>query len=107
LLPPEDRHQDEDRFHFWRKCIFTATDAEKKYPEGIPRPFHETMSQLNEWLFGQASRSSGNALEHTPVSQVDLGTESDLLAEQEFFEEFKAVVMTKLNVEVSLLYCAP
>ncbi|KAF8341651.1 uncharacterized protein EI90DRAFT_1763473 [Cantharellus anzutake] len=60
LLPPEDWHQDEDRFHFWRKCIFTAIDAEKNYPKEQPRPFHETMFQLNEWLFGQASRSSGN-----------------------------------------------
>ncbi|KAF8315985.1 uncharacterized protein EI90DRAFT_3021728 [Cantharellus anzutake] len=46
-----------------------------------------------------AARPRRNALEHTPVSQVDLGTESDLSAEQEFFKEFKVVVTTKLNVD--------
>ncbi|KAF8316204.1 uncharacterized protein EI90DRAFT_3293745 [Cantharellus anzutake] len=97
LLPPEDRHQDEDRFHFWRKCLIMAIGAEKKYAKGRPMPFHETMSQMNEWLFGQASGQSGNEkLEQVPVSQVtDLGAKSNLLLEHEFFAEFKAAVMTE------------
>ncbi|KAF8334903.1 uncharacterized protein EI90DRAFT_3120718 [Cantharellus anzutake] len=104
LLPPEDRHQDEDRFHFWRKCLIMAIGAEKKHTKGRPMPFHKTMSQMNKWLFGQASGQSGNEkLEQVLVSQVtDLGAESNLSLEHEFFAEFKAAVMmeeTELETE--------